>query len=959
MKTFLEHVAQDLIAKYGTDMAHIAVVFPNKRASLFLNQELARLAGKPLWSPAYITISDFFRQHSSLTVTDPIKSICDLYKSYVEITGRSGETLDQFYGWGQLLLADFDDIDKNMADAQMVFSNLSNLHELDDISYLTETQKQELRRFFANFEDNPEGIRERFITLWSKLNEIYIHFRQQLRIQGLAYEGMLYREVAEQQSIKTQYERYIFIGFNVLQKVEQRLFRRLMHDGKASFYWDYDRYYMSPTNEAGTYIRQWLDRFPNELRNDDNELYDNLAHNKQVSFISAPTENLQARYTTEWLRENDRYKDGKRTAVVLCDERLLQTLIHSIPPEVTTLNVTTGYPLQQTPIASMVTQLIILQTEGYSVQEQGFRLHHVNRVLRHPYGKYITNQASELLEKLNKDKNFYLTKQQGFPFDFQPTDKAHLPQFAGWLAETVRTIGQNGATDKDPLFEESVFRMYTLLTRLADLMGNGDLDADRIIFRRLLTQLVASTSIPFHGEPARGVQIMGILETRNIDFDHVLVLSCNEGNMPKGINDASFIPHIIRKAYNLTTIDNKVSIYSYYFHGLMQRAKDITFLYNNSTQGSKTGEMSRFMLQLMVEWGHPIHRLTLQAGQEPMHGEAEVIAKDDGIMKKLDGISRFTPTAINTYMRCQLMFYYKYIAGIQDSDDSDEDDIDGRMFGNIFHCAAQLMYEKMLPREIITAKNIERVLKTGKSTQPLTSGNAKLTLDDIVDEAFATELFNKAPGTTKHPKLNGLQLINKEVIIKYLRQLLRIDQRSTPLRVIAHEFDVSRTLPINIKGETRQVKIGGRVDRLDETFTNGKDARLRVIDYKTGNKVAKPLASVAEAFDSKNIGAKKSDYTMQALLYSLIEAKNDTLHNPHHNPVSPALLFIQHSGGEDYTPILSLGGKEITDVAEYEEDFLHALTEKLEEMHNPDISFSPTEDLATCSYCPYKQMCGR
>ena len=600
MNTFLEHVAVDLLKKYGNDMAHIAVVFPNKRAALFLNQALARLADGPVWSPAYITISDFFRQHSELTIADPIKSICDLYKSYVEVTGNTNETLDHFYGWGQLLLADFDDIDKNMADAEMVFSNISNLKELDDISYLSDEQKAELRRFFANFDDNPDGLRERFITLWDKLNDIYNDFRQRLRGQKLAYEGMLYRDVVENTKIEAQYEHYIFIGFNVLQKVEQLLFKRFLKEEKASFYWDYDRYYMKSTNEAGNYIRRWLDIFPNTLPNDNDELYDNLGKEKDINIISAPTENLQARYITEWLRENERYKDGKRTAIVLCDEHLLQTVIHCIPDEVDTLNVTTGYPLQQNPIASMVTQLWALQTEGYSVQEQSYRLHYVNRVLRHPYGKYLTPKVAEIIERLNSERQFYVKPKEGSIFEYHPSDKQNLQALVSWLAETIRFIGMNGADDKDPLFEESVFRMYTLLIRLSELMVNGDLDADKIIFRRLLTQLIAATSIPFHGEPARGVQVMGVLETRNLDFDHVLVLSCNEGNMPKGIDDASFIPHLIRKAYELTTIDNKISIYSYYFHSMIQRAKDVTFLYNNSTQGSHTGEMSRVILKVMV-----------------------------------------------------------------------------------------------------------------------------------------------------------------------------------------------------------------------------------------------------------------------------------------------------------------------------------------------------------------------
>ena len=960
MKSFLEHIAKDLLDKYGTDLAHIAVVFPNKRASLFLNQELARLAGKPIWSPAYITISDFFRQHSELTVADPIKSVCDLYKSYIEVTGHVDETLDKFYGWGQLLLADFDDIDKNMADTKMVFSNIRDLHELDDVSYLTNEQKTELRRFFANFDDNPKGIREKFITLWARLKDIYDNFKQRLRSQGLAYEGMLYRDVAEQKSIETKYEHYIFIGFNVLQKVEQHLFKHLKKDNKASFYWDYDRYYMNSNNEAGTYIHQWLDKFPNSLPNDNDEIYDNLGNDKQINFISAPTENLQARYITEWLKEDNRYKDGKRTVIVLCDEHLLQTVIHCIPDEVKTLNITTGFPLKQTPIASMVMQLLALQLEGYSQSEQGYRLRYLSRVLRHPYGKYLISEAERLIEKIKEEKEFYVNVNEISQLTYHQSDKQHLPELIHWLSDTIRSIGMNGAAvNKDPLFQESVFRMYTLLTRLYDLMSSGDLEADKIIFRRLLNQLITTTSIPFHGEPAQGVQIMGVLETRNLDFDHVLVLSCNEGNMPKGVDDASFIPHLIRKAYGLTTIDNKVSIYSYYFHGLIQRAKDVTFLYNNSTQGSQTGEMSRFMLQLMVEWNHPIHRLALKAGQEPMRIDTEIVYKDDAVMNKLDGIGRFSPTAINTYIRCSLKFYFKYIVGISELEDTEEDDIDGRLFGNIFHCAAQLMYEKLLPRDIITAKNIDDLLKTGKSSQPITSGNSQLTLEDIVDEAFATTLFNKDAGTRTYPKLNGLQLINREVIVKYLRQLLRIDQRSAPLRVLAHEFDVNRSITIKVGDTEKKLRVGGRVDRLDEVFSDSDKAQLRVVDYKTGGRVAAPLKSIDEVFDPKNVAFKKSDYTMQAMFYSLIEAEHDDKFNPLHHAVSPALLFIQHAGGDNYSPILSMEGKEITDVTEYKEPFFEHLIQQLEDLFNRNIAFSPTDDLNACSYCPYKQMCGR
>ena len=252
-KTFLEYVAEDIIGKYGTDLSRIAVVFPNKRAALFLNEHLARLAGQPVWSPAYITISDLFRQHTDLKTADPIKLICDIHKSFTKCTGID-ETLDHFYGWGQLLLADFDDIDKNMADADSIFCNLKDIHELDDISYLDNEQKEMLARFFANFSDDIDSeLKKRFLSLWSHFGDIYHDYNRRLTEQGIGYEGAIYRKVASEQTLHLKYDKYLFVGFNLLQKVERMLFSRLMKEGKAKFYWDFDEYYMpSPSQHLTT-----------------------------------------------------------------------------------------------------------------------------------------------------------------------------------------------------------------------------------------------------------------------------------------------------------------------------------------------------------------------------------------------------------------------------------------------------------------------------------------------------------------------------------------------------------------------------------------------------------------------------------------------------------------------------------------------------------------------------------
>ena len=953
MKSFLEYVAADLLQKYGTNLSRIAVVFPNKRAALFLNEHLARLAEKPLWSPHYITISDLFRSHSQRQVADPIQLVCELHQSFTQCTGID-ETLDHFYGWGQLLLSDFDDLDKNMASAEHVFANLRDIHEYDDISYLTEEQRTILHQFFSNFsEEHNSELKRRFLQLWSHIFDIYQSFNQKLAEQGLAYEGALYREVAECEDITFEYDTYLFIGFNMLQQVEQTLFRRMKQQGKARFYWDYDHYFLN--NEAGYYIAQYLSDFPNELDDRDDSLYNNFTRQKTITYISAPTENIQARYISTWLRQQNRIADNRRTAVVLCNENLLQTAIHCIPTEVEKVNITTGYPLSQTPITSFVNLLVNLQTNGYVTETRHYRLRHVNHVLRHPYAHYVSSECNNLHKELNTQKIYYpdadqLSKNEGLQLLFSMAHGS-VEQFNStlllWLMSVIRHIAKNISTEEvepSPLTQESLFRMYTLLNRLSDLVESGSLKVDIITLQRLITQIVSATSIPFHGEPIEGIQMMGVLETRNIDFEHILLLSCNEGNLPKGLSDTSFIPYSIRKAYGLTTIDHKVAIYAYYFHRLLQRASDITLVYNNSTNDGQTGEMSRFMLQMMVESGHNINLLTLQAGQAPIQKTLRPVAKTEAVMQLLR--KRFednllTPTAINRYMRCQLQFFYHYVSGIIEPDNEDEDMIDNRTFGNIFHLAAQLIYEKLMQKcHQILAKDIEYLLQN------------EVDIERVVDEAIKRELFQIKDATRRLPPLDGLQIINREVIIKYIRQLLEIDRRLTPFTILGLEKKVKINYEIVAGNERFTTTLGGMIDRLDSITTPDGKELVRVIDYKTGSRRLKALADVDAIFAQESL-KDHSDYYLQAFLYSHIVRQKS-----HDIPVAPALIFIQHASGDDYNPTLCLGHEPVNDIATVSESYMQHLSSLISDIFNPAISFSPTDERKRCSNCPYAHLCG-
>lgn len=974
MESYISLVAADLLHRFGHDLSRVSVVFPNKRASLFLNQELARQSGGTIWSPSYITISDLFRRHSPLTVADQILLVCRLYHVYVDITGYTGETLDKFYSWGVILLSDFDDIDKNMADAEKVFKIVTDLHELDDISYLDDTQRETLKHFFSAFSDSkPSEMRERFMRLWKRLYDIYTTFRESLRRDGLAYEGMLYRDVAEDKGLDFGEDTYCFVGFNMLHAVEQRIFSRLLNMSieeagghpRALFYWDYDDYYMTSDHEAGHFISSYLSRFPDALSERADTIHNNF-RTTDITYISSPTENLQARYVHDWLLKNERWKDGPRTAIVMADEALLQSIIHSLPDEVKSVNITTGYPLSQSPGVSLLQYLIDLQTAGLVSGTSNYRLRYVRNVLRHPYITTLSGSVPPLISNLDSANNYYpsremLSADSDLSVIFSDLSTCPPPSESGspmpfnarlalWL-ESVIVIVSRQKESFSPLDIESLYRIFQILERLYALVSDNILTVDTTTFTRLLFQIISSSTVPYHGEPIEGIQIMGVLETRCLDFEHVLLLSSNEGNMPKGVSEASFLPHSVRRAHGLTTIEHKVGIYSYYFHRLLQRAGDATITYNSSTEGMRTGEMSRFMLQVMVERDRPVRRLSLTTGQASTMSSPHPVIKDHLVMRQLTDMFKermISPTSLGTYLRCQVLYYYQHVAQLRETDNNDIEEIDNRTFGNIFHTAAE---------------NIYKMISDGSQT--VTRHAIKAAMDDpslierCVDEAFRKELFHICNDTnggpiqgmhTMPPKYSGLQIINRRVIIRLLLNLLRHDLESAPITILGTEEKVSHTFTFKINGEDINIRMGGFIDRLD--MSGGK---IRVIDYKTGSRQQKELKSTEDIFDALKIESH-TDYYLQTLLYSVIVAASKS-HNPMSLPVTPQLFFVQKMSSETFSPSLVIGGDEIDDVSLVAAEYLEGIEGLLADIMNPELPFSPTSRVQTCLTCPLSQIC--
>ncbi len=886
MKPFLQYVAEDLLRKYDHDLSRVVVVFPNKRAGLFLNEHLLTAADeRPIWAPQYLTISELFRSFSPLKTADKIESVCHLYDIYKEKTG-SDETLDFFYGWGEKLLADFDDVDKNMADAKSLFRNIADIKEIETHNFLSEEKERVLQDFFRDFSSESQSIiRQKFKQLWDKMYDIYCALNEQLAEKGMAYEGALYRSVSEAMErgalqLPADTQTYVFVGFNVLDKAEERLFSFLKKQGRALFYWDYDVFYAAKdtTFEAGTFLRKNLNDFPGVSL--PKKCFDNLRHDKNFEFVSAPTESVQAKSIAPWLEEHLTTDDEKRTAIVLCNEAMLLPVIHSLPASVKNVNVTKGFPLSH--------------TSAFALFER---------------------QSHKLLS----------AKQP-------PTPEVYLEKLEEEMRQAALQLRDEEWNEKDifgkDLYTEAYFQTYRIINRFKLLVKGGSLNVTLPTLQRLLRQVVRQTSVPFHGEPAMGLQVMGVLETRCLDFENILMLSVNEGNLPQKASDNSFIPYSLRRAFGLTTSLHKTAVYAYYFYRLIQRAKHVRMVYNNASDGLIKGEMSRFMTQLLVETDIPVKHLNLggeKKGGEPLPGD---IPKPENLAERLTKIS---PSAINTYLRCQRRFYFQYVASLREPDPP-ADVIEPNTFGTIFHCAAQFLYEEKLTE------------RDGRIEKDM--------LDKFLDNGGEALLLSYVRRAFEHNKVERNPVI-EEVVKSYLRRLIEYDHSIAPFEVMKDGLEKSTLLPLDVPyaDGTVRIMLKGNIDRLDKVSINGQET-LRVIDYKTGGSPETPK----HLDDLFTPGASHPHYALQTFLYSLTLLHSTTL------PIAPALFFVHKAAAEDYSPYIDMGEKRLKNIVtvhnfrDYAEDFQKKLISLLAEILRPG-TFTATSIPRYCETCPFANLC--
>ena len=958
---FLRLVANDLLKRFETNLSELTVVFPSRRARLFFNRYLYEEVNRPLWSPQYVSIDELFESVSPYRKADSIQLTGDLYHSYASVYNAHSEkpleeTLDEFFFFGEILLNDFDDIDKNLADAKLLFANLQDLDRLkDDFSHLSDNQKEALIRFRnIFFGENSDGLqpvsalKTAFASIWNLLGEVYAGLKEKLRLQGIAYSGMLMRDVIENETIEFSSKQYVFVRFNVLNKCEEHLFKRLKH--KSLFYWDYDAYYLR--TEAGRFIRKNISAFGSALDNSEFDVF--LNHPKEITFLAASSESGQTGIIPSWvnsLRPSADFTEPD-SAIVLCNESVLPVVIHTVPPTgVENVNITMGFPLIQTPVAGFIQVLSDLQIKG-SGSSGVFHYKYVLPVLRHPYAKVIFPEASEVEKAITEGNIFYpdrtiLKNEAIFSSTIDATGLGrYLLNLIEMLGKSYKSV-QDYNDVYDDLYRESIFQVYQIVNRLYGLLESGEWQLEKPTFLRLLRKLLSVTRVPFHGEPVKGLQIMGVLETRTLDFKHLLLLSVNEGFMPGSSSDNTFIPEFLRKYFEMSTIDHQDSIYAYYFYRLIQRAEKITFVYNTDKTQTGKAEMSRFLLQMLIDPRLKVQRRTLQSSIKSLQVHPIIIPKTEAVIKKIKELYDFntnpgarplTPSHLNMFIDCSLRFYLQKIQGYE-SPDQLSDELDSSVFGTIFHHAAESLYheigrtggQKLFAPFVVEKSQLDAYLQ-----------NSNYSIRRFVSDAFEKDYFKgRAVDETQY---NGEQLINFNVICKMLKRLIEFDGQWAPFTVMGLEW--KDYYFYELEDYPVKLKIGGVIDRLEE-----KDGKLWIFDYKTGGS-AKTFKLLEDLVTERD---KRASHIFQTFVYASVLSHL----NKSNFPIVPALLYMQDLGKKNYSPVIVYEKEPVVDFRHLNSTFEKLYLQKISSLFNPEIPFRQTAFDSNCIYCEFKKMCTR
>jgi CRISPR/Cas system-associated exonuclease Cas4 (RecB family) len=950
MERFLTRCAEYIYTKHQGKLEGICLVFPNRRAGTFFNSYLQKIITEPMIGPITTTVNELISGFSALHQGEKLQLISILYPIFKKHT-HTEETFDEFYFWGEVLLSDFNDIDRYLVSAKDLFTNVADLKDIGlGLDYLTPEQKEAIERFWGSLSAgmlNPH--QKEFFSVWQKLYNIYSEFRNALLDREMAYGGMIYREVTEEFSRNVpefEFEKYYIIGLNALNTCEKTFFRIL--GPRAVFLWDYDKYYLDPKLEAGKFIRENLVKFPPP----DDFFFDTTCFSgkKHIRIVAVSSSFGQAQEVPRFMEQiNSEFRnDFDNTAIVLADESLLYPALGAIPTAVETINVTMGYPAKNSVVYGFLLLLINLIKNRRTNSEGRTVIYHrfVTDILNHQLlGNVEYEKTREFISRLKRNNIVAVPVQEIDYSDmhrliFKVPEKVddYNSYFLRVLEALFSMVRNNDPENK--LLPELIYTLYQSVEKIGNTLASIQPDQESLIspsvYFRLFGQYTGQTSVAFEGEPLYGMQVMGILETRCLDFENLVILGLNEGKWPRTQSSPSFIPYNIRKGFGLPGIDEQDAMYAYYFYRLLQRARNVTATYSILKEGIGTGELSRFGYQLLYESGFDVINTSLdfRFSSEPSSSVTASGSKSitDKMLQGNSPENPLSPTAINTWLQCSIRFYFRYILQLPEPEEM-KDEIDSMAFGSIFHETIEQLY-KPFRGQTINKTDLANIIKD------------KVLIENEIRKAIGKHYIKQTvPG--KPVPIEGKALLIFENIKTFIKRLIEVDMELTPFDLIELEGKYTTSLDVVVDGKPRKIFIGGKIDRIDRV--NGM---VRALDYKTGNVETLAISQLSDLFEKDKENNRKE--ILQALIYCMVY--NESSGEP--SAVQPAIYSLRKLFGENFSPDIKRNGGKLI-YQDVKDEFRQELAKMLSEMLSGSGSYSQTPHDKYCGYCAYRKVCQR
>ncbi len=962
MQSFLEKTVQHLCSKYGNGISDICIVLPNRRAGLFLKTHFAKNLNKTFWAPEIFATEDFVALLAELEIADATTLLFELYETVKSISKNEVESFDDFSKWGQTLLSDLNEIDRYLVDAAQLFGNLKDIKELETWS--------------LNSEETLTDFQKQYLNFWQSLGAYYFDFSKRLLNKHQAYQGLAYKIVAEnteERVNKHPWKKIIFAGFNALNKAEEQIIEKLLNSGKAEIIWDTDAYYINDVKqEAGKFIRKYNEKgnFRSGKGATDKNLVieENLlsTEKKHITIIGAAKNVAQAKVAGNLVAEFQKQNISlQNTALVLADENLLFPVLHSLPENLQDINVTMGYPLKNTPLSGYFDLVFNLHINAIKLSQgkTKYSFYHKDllNLLSHPYTSLLISMPAGtsyhsikpivkaiqdrniVFAALSTIENIIIEKQSALLKILKPVfnywnEPADAIACVNYLIDTLKNsiIAQQGkdAANKANLELEYLFAFTKIIKRIQALQFDypssiTDLKTLQTIFK----QIARSTTLPFYGEPLMGLQVMGMLETRTLDFENVILLSCNEDILPSGKTVNSFIPFELKRYFGLPTYSDKDAIFAYHFYRLLQRATTIYLLYNTENDALGSGEKSRFLTQLI----HELPKINKQVVIEeklvniPVNidntGDLIRIHKTKKIIETLNEKAQkgFSPSLLNTYRNCSLQFYFQAIAGLKEADEVEET-IGADTLGNSIHEVLEKLYQPFVGKKLSVAniKGMKQELEA-------------LTISTFEKEYSKSEISYGKNYLTVKVALKFLNnFLNSEI-----KSVTKSEKEGTPFIIKTLEQPLETTITI----QDQKIKLHGKADRIDNV-----GSLHRIIDYKTGKAEDKELKLVEWGELTNDAGLSKS---FQLLMYAWMYQKmNPAIKD---NMVSGIITFRELSAGLKTVKINNNDMLDVSVLSLFEEQLRNILSE----IFDPETEFSQTIDIDNCKYCAFKGICNR